>query len=108
MSRVWEWGKRWQMTLVLIAITGVFVLSIWSIREADLRDCQRANQRTTVLLDFILKASADPDPRQFEFIADQQLRQGVIEQSRRGRAEQRDRAIGTFTQRNCDAEYSLT
>lgn len=106
MSRLWSWAQRWQMTLVLVAITGVFLATVWNIREADLRDCRRSNERTAVLLDFILKASADPDPRQFEFIADPALRQGVIDQSRRGRAEQRERAVATFTQRVC-GEYPL-
>jgi hypothetical protein len=109
---LWAWTKRKQNTLLYVAITGVFVLTVWSVvdqsrarREVDLRDCRRGNERTAVILDFILKASADPDPRQFEFIADPTLRQGAIEQSRRGRAEQRDRATRTFTLRDCDAEY---
>ena len=106
------WVARWQMTLLFVAITAVFVLCIWILAdqnraraEADLRDCRRANDRTTVLLEFILKASADPDPRQYDFITDPVLRQGVIEQSRKGRAEQRERAARTFTLRDCEAEY---
>lgn len=111
-QRAWAWAVRWQMALVYAAITAVFVITVWGMAnqsrtrwEADLRDCRRGNERTAVLLDFILKATADPDPRQFEFIEDQQLRQGAIDQSRRGRAEQRERATRTFTLRDCDAEY---
>jgi hypothetical protein len=111
-SRIWAWGKRWQMTLVLTAITAVFVLTVWSIsnqaqesRQASIRFCESGNERTAVILDFILKASADPDPRQFEFITDPALRAGALDQARRGRAEQRQRAIRTFTPRDCNAEF---
>jgi hypothetical protein len=111
-SGVLAWGKRWQMTLVLIAITAVFVLTVWNLskqasesRDANVRFCQGGNERTAVILEFVLKASADPDPRQFEFITDPTLRAGALDQARRARAEQRERAIRTFTQRDCDAEF---
>lgn len=112
MSRLWNWGKRWQMSLLIVAITAVFVIAVWGLasqnrnaREADLRACRRGNDSRVLLLDFVFKASADPDPRQYEFIADPVLRQGVIDQSRRGRAEQRERALRTFTPVDCEAEY---
>jgi hypothetical protein len=112
MRALWSWGKRWQMTLVLVAITAVFVLSVWGLanqaresRDANVRFCEGGNERTAVILDFILRASADPDPRQFEFITDPVLRQGALDQARRGRAEQRARALRTFTARNCNAEF---
>lgn len=113
--RLRAWVVRWQMTLVLVAITTVFVIAVWGLasqsrnaREADLRACARGNESRALLLDFVLKASADPDPRQYEFIADAALRQGVIEQSKRGRAEQRERAQRTFTPVDCEAEYPPT
>lgn len=115
MNRVLALGKRWQMTAVLVAITAVFMLTVWSIssqarnaREADLRACRRGNESRALLLDFVLKASADPDPRQYEFITDPTLRAGVLDQSRRGRAEQRDRANATFRPVDCEAEYPPT
>ena len=115
MSRLLQWAKRWQVTLVLVAITAVFVLTVWSIsnqaasaREADVRACQRGNDSRALLLDFVLQASADPDPRQYEFIADPALRQGVIDQARRGRAQQRERAQRTFAPVDCSAEYPPT
>lgn len=111
-SRLRAWARRWQTTLLFAGITAVFVLTVWNIsgqaraaREADLRACQRGNESRALLLDFVLKASADPDPRQFEYIADPVLRAGVIEQSRRSRAEQRDRATATFRPVDCEAEY---
>lgn len=106
--------KRWSNAILYIAITGVFVFCVWLLAaqnraaiEADRRDCRRSNERTTVILDFILKASADPDPRQYAFITDPALRDGALDQARRVRAEQRDRATRTFTLRDCDAEYPI-
>jgi hypothetical protein len=114
-QRLRRWVGHWQMSLVLVAVTAVFVFAVWILayqfreaREADLRACQRGNESRALLLDFVLKASADPDPRQFEFIADPKLREGALDQARRGRAEQRDRATRTFTPVNCDAEYPPT
>jgi hypothetical protein len=108
----WDWVERWQISLLFAAITLVFVFGLWSASnqrhaawEADIRFCHSSNERTVVLRDFVLAASVDPDPRQFDFIADPKLRAGVIEQARKGRADQRDRANRTFTTRNCEAEY---
>jgi hypothetical protein len=110
--RLQAWAVRWQTTLVLLAVTAVFVLSLWGLasqnrnaREADLRFCQSSNERTKVIVEFIYAATADPDPRQYDFIADPVLRAGALEQARKGRAAQRKRAAETFTLRDCEAEY---
>lgn len=106
------WASHWPNALVYIFVCAVFVLGLWNLaqqgraaREADLRFCRSSNERTVVIRDFILNASRDPDPRQYEFITDPALRQGVIEQSRKGRAAQREQAERTFVPRDCDAEY---
>ena len=112
LPRARAWVTRWQMTLVFVAITGVFVLTVWTMaqqtrnaREADLRFCKSSNERTMVIREFIHAATADPDPRQYEYITDPALRAGALEQSRKGRAAQRERADRTFTLRDCEAEY---
>lgn len=115
------WLAGHQTTALFLGLAAVFVVSVWLVAarqaddarasrdravanwRADVDSCETTNERTAVLLDFILKASADPDPRQFEFITDPVLRQGALDQARRGRADMRARAIDTFQPRNCGA-----
>lgn len=109
------WASHWPNAILYVAVCAVFVLTVWNVsnqsrqaREADLRACERGNASRALLLDFVLKASADPDPRQYEFITDPALREGVLDQARRGRAEQRERARAAFTPVDCQTEYPPT
>lgn len=110
------WLTRWQTTIVLIAITALFFYGLRSTselrkedarieRQAAIRFCESANERTQVIRDFLMAATAPPDPRQFEYIEDDHLREGAIEQARRGRSETRGRVDQTFTLRDCPAEF---
>lgn len=116
LRKVGAWLTRWQMTVVLIVVTAVFVVGLRATadlrrqdarieREAALRFCEDSNKRTALLRDFIAPSTADPDPRQYDFITDPTLRQGALDQARRGRAEMRDRVARTFTLRDCPAEF---
>jgi hypothetical protein len=111
----WGYVTRWQTTILFAALGVLFAGGLWSNavgrredarieRAAALRTCETGNERTAVIRDFILAASQDPDPRQYEFIADPKLREGALEQTKRARAEQRDRTTRTFQLRDCAAE----
>ena len=132
-DRAREWVEGHALTLVALAFVGVVAVCIYSVndrREADtrtlqarqeadarldrqrvrdlwqanLRGCQEGNVSRAVLRDFLVAATAPPDPRQFEFIADPQLRAGAFEQATRSRAEMRTRAE-VFGPRDCVAAY---
>jgi hypothetical protein len=115
LRQVGSWVVRWQTTLVLLAITVVFIGGLHvtgELREADaraertaaIRLCESGNERTAVLRDFMAPMTADPDERQYAFITDPQLRAGALDQARRSRAELRDRVAKAFTLRDCAAE----
>lgn len=113
------WLYRWRHVLLYVAICAVFVFTVRQVsdlRDADaqaardaaraertsaIRLCESGNERTAVLRDFLFAATAEPDPKQFDFIADPQLRAGVIDQALRGRAEMRARVADVFTERDC-------
>ena len=116
------WAQHWSLTVVYLVVVAVFVIGLAQVnslreddrlsarqhaeqlREAQLRFCESSNERTALLHDFVLGLAQDPDPRQYEFIEDPALRQGVLDQARRSRAETRDRVNRTFTQRDCAGE----
>jgi hypothetical protein len=123
-GRVRAWITCHQNTLLYLFVTAVFVFTVaevgalrasdaekdrqhaQEVRMAAVRFCESGNERTVVLRDFILAAAGtDPDPRQYDYIADPTLRQGVIDQSRKSRADMRDRVSKTFTLRNCPADF---
>lgn len=74
-------------------------------RETNVHICQESNERTKVVADFLHAALADPNPHQFDFITDPQLRQGVIDETRQTRAAMRARVDGAFVPRDCEAQY---
>jgi hypothetical protein len=126
MSRVQtlgHWLYSWRHALVYLVVTAVFVYTVRSVTElraydvqaardsaealriSAVRSCESGNDRTVVLRDFVLSALREPDPRQFDFIADPDQRAALIEQARASRTEMRDRAVRTFIPRDCGAEY---
>jgi hypothetical protein len=116
LRRVGTWVARHQLALVYVALMGVFVLGLSLMtelrrgdarveREAALRFCNDSNERTTVIRDFMLAATAEPNPAQYDFIVDPVLRAGVLDQARRARADMRERVAGTFLPRDCAGEF---
>lgn len=117
------WATHLPITIVYVCVCAVFVFTVNSVsnlreedasqayqtavsnRDASVRFCEGGNERTAVLREFLLSAVQEPDPRQFDFIADPVLRAGALDQSRRSRSELRDRIEHTFTPRNCHAEF---
>jgi hypothetical protein len=117
------WATHWPNALLYLAITAVFVFTVnqasdlresdvkaardrsEQIRDSNLRFCMSSNERTALLREFVLSVTQDPDPRQYDYIADPKLRQGVLDQARRSRAATRERVDKTFTQRDCERDY---
>lgn len=105
----------WRHVVPYLLIVVVFV---WGLREtsqareedariersAALTLCADNNKRTAVIREFVVAATADPNPAQYDFIVDPVLRQGVIDSARAGRAVMRARVIETFKDRDCAAE----
>jgi len=122
LERAW-WAGHWQTTIPYVLVVAAFIVGLAQInslreedrlsarqhaeqlRQAQLRFCASTNERTAVLHDFVMGLAQDPDPRQYEFIEDPALRQGVLDQARRSRAETRDRVSKTFTQRDCAGDF---
>lgn len=116
------WWSHWSNVLLYSGMATVFVICIWLLSEqldrnaratyeqslvdwrADIRDCERGNKNATVLYDFLFEATAAPDPRQYDFITDPQLRAGVIEQATRRSEEMRGK-IAVFVPRDCNTAY---
>ena len=117
------WAAHWPNALLYIGLTLVFVFTVNQvsnlrdadvlaarerdelIRDANVRFCASSNERTALLRDFVLSVIQDPDPRQYDYIADPVLRQGVLDQARRTRSATRTRVDETFTQRDCEREF---
>jgi hypothetical protein len=114
--------SHWRNVLLYLFVVGVFIFTVWTtgeardrdieqaravaeqLRQANIRACEVGNERVIVLRDFLVAATSEPDPRQFEFIADPQLRAGALEQARRSRAEMRARTM-VFVPRDCQKEW---
>jgi hypothetical protein len=111
-----NWLRRHAFTLYTAALVVVFAAGLAGFNRAsvdrardawrsDLRTCDGTNESRRVLRDFVTAASADPDPRQYEFIADKALRDGVLEQARRSRATMRADAARAFAPLDCPVLY---
>lgn len=124
-NQVGPWLYRWRHLLAYVFIGAG---AVWGFaesrrsREADLHSfenqarieresnvgiCESGNERTRVLAEFMRGVLKEPDPRQYDFIADPQLRQGAIDEARRRTAELRQRVEITFKERDCGAQYPL-
>jgi hypothetical protein len=119
------WATHWPNAAVYVAVCAVFVFTVnrtddlraddrraafdraAALRNAQVEFCDEGNKRTDVLRDFALSLAQPPDPRQFEFIADPELRRGVFEQATRSRAEMRGRIDETFKPRDCERAFPL-
>ncbi len=117
------WAVHWPNALLYGFVCAVFVFTVnqsgslrehdqraalrhtLDLREANVAFCDEGNKRTALLREFALSLAQPPDPRQFEFIADPDLRRGVFDQAVRSRADMRARIDETFQQRDCERTF---
>lgn len=110
-ERFWSiWRLASFVLIVLISFLGFREVNQRQIadaraeRTAALGSCRDGNRRIETIKNVLLRAVADPPPESYDFIKDPVLRQGVIENGARSRAQIRQEIETNLKPRDCERE----